>query len=146
MYGNINAYVVNNMIYSRVKVIENCVHDVEAVNALYRDPQVIDEIGGNDEEGKDSFDGYFDGKIGSHGLPEGFQWTLQCPVTSLKLKYRGKGRYYCGVCKKNVHHVRSETEMAEMVDKGHCVQFNPESEWARFRRGKVVRRPSMWQK
>merc|ERR1719356_307686 len=116
-------------VYSKFKVIENCLHDMDAVNAYYSDPQIVDESGGhheNDDE-KDSFDGHFDGQIGSHGLPDGFEWKLKCPLLSMKLEKRGAGRHYCSVCKKNVFTVRNVAEMAMRVDKGQCVQFSEQS-------------------
>jgi len=111
-------------VYSKFKVIENCSFDVEAINAMHHDAVVIDESGGLDDDEKAEFEGYFESEIGSHGLPPGFKWKLKCPVMALKLEQRGSGKYYCGVCKKNVFTVRNEEEMARRVAEGQCVQFN----------------------
>ncbi len=94
---------------------------MDAVNAFYRDPAVVDESGGHKEDdGKevDAFEGSFDAQIGSHGVPKGYEWKLECPVMALSLQNRGRGRYYCGVCKKNVFTVRNQQEMAMRVDQG----------------------------
>lgn len=118
-------------VYSKFKVIENCLHDIEAVNGYYRDPQIIDESGGqkkendDDDDAKDGFDKYFDAEIGSHGLPNGFEWRLKCPVSALRLEERGKDRHYCSVCKENVFTVRNIEELGMRVDQGQCVQFKP---------------------
>jgi len=123
-----------DVVYRKFKVIENCLNDLEAVNKLHREPLVVDDA-------KDGSDGLFDADIGSHGLPQGFEWKLKCPVTTLDLEDRGNGRHFCSVCKKNVFTVRNEREMAQRVQQGECVQFQRPAPFGRTR-GRVV--SSFW--
>merc|ERR1712228_282466 len=140
--------LTSQKVYRQFKVVENCGFDVDAVNALYRDPEVVMESGGGDDEkGLIAFEEQVDAEIGSHGLPKGYEWSLQCPVMALSLEQRGNGQYYCGVCKKNVFTVRNDQELAQRVGQGQCVQFDDSPVWPQAgqrTRGRVVRRGLFW--
>merc|ERR1712154_244781 len=62
------------LVYTKYKMIENCKFDEKRLDNFYEEDAV---------------------EIGSHGLPKGYEWKLQCPVLALKLKDRGDGRYFC---------------------------------------------------
>jgi len=132
-----NTKINKKLVYTKYKVIENCSHDLEEINAFYRDPFTFEMDDDDEDDGKkkkkkkkievddhkDDYDGYFDAQFGSHGLPKGYKWKLKCPVLALKLKQRGDSKYYCNVCKKNVFVVNTEEEMAQKVKEGKCIQF-----------------------
>ena len=97
-------------------MLEGCQHDIENINAFFRDP-----FAAAAKDGKSTYDGYFDAQFGAHGLPKDYKWKLECPVMCLKLEERGKNVKYCAVCKSNVYIVEDEQEMKEKVDQGQCV-------------------------
>ena len=89
-------------------VIVNCTNDIEEIN--------------NNLYSLSSSDG-FQGDIGSNFLPKGYEWKLDCPVLSNKLKKIDKQTKYCAVCKKNVYIVHTEKELKERVENEECVSM-----------------------
>ena len=88
-------------------VIVNCSHDIEEINNnLYSGDNTM-----------------FDGNIGNNFLPKGYEWKLQCPVLSDKLKKIDDQTKYCTVCKKNVYNVHTEKELQTRVENKECVSM-----------------------
>eukprot|EP01084_Bolivina_argentea_P171539 297196_1 len=131
--NNDRTKINKKLVYTKYKMIENCTHDFKELDAFYRDPysfQVDNSVKikkkgkkKDIEEKEDLYDGYFDAQFGSHGLPKGYKWKMECPVLAVKLKKRGDDKYYCNVCKKNVYIVENEQEMKQRVEKGQCIQY-----------------------
>ena len=129
-------------IYDKYTVLEGSQHDIESINAFFRDPFVA-TVEEDVDEAKEEYDGYFDAQFGAHGLPKGYKWKLECPVMGLKLAPRGKNTKYCGVCKSNVYIVENETEMKEKINQGQCVQLGKDSpRWTWTRES--THRPNSW--
>lgn len=82
-----------------------------------------------DENDRD-IDTVFEDQLSSHGLPDGFKWSLKCPVSASELQKTCSNQHYCGQCRETVFTVRDIREMAERVDNGQCVQFIvPDDGW-----------------
>lgn len=84
-------------------VIINCENDIEDINNLHSK--------------------VFKDQIGDNGLPDDYEWKLQCPVLSDKLKYIDDTTKYCTVCKKNVYQVHNVKDLKEKVANKECVSM-----------------------
>eukprot|EP01084_Bolivina_argentea_P137010 241305_1 len=90
--------------YRTFEMVENCAYVTDQLN----------EIKDNENEFH----------IGTHGLPPECKLKPKCPVSALKMKIVGVGKYSCNVCQKHVHFAKSEQKMLDIVSKGQCVQYS----------------------